>query len=154
MPCIYHIKRFYADVFFAVITVNSWERYSSSFSGVLCMCIVWWIMSGKHQENERFSVHVFHPHRLKWGLGLNVCVVHCQVLPPLPLQRKRPFLFLYFWQKKLLLYRFLVIEWREPWRWTSLCFAVLINQIIVITVSKCNLVMGIFLIFSKILLMN
>ncbi len=62
--------------------------YSSSFCDVLLMCIVsaasLQIMvdhGRKQQENERFLVAVGAPHRLNWGLELNVCVVQCINFP-------------------------------------------------------------------------
>ncbi len=72
------------DVFFSVIMVNSCKGYSRSFSFVLLMCVVsaasLQVMvdhGRKQQENQRFSVGVFAPHRLNRDLELNVCGVQC-----------------------------------------------------------------------------
>ncbi len=75
----------------------------------------------KQQENERFSVGVCAPHRLNQGLELNVCVVQCiklsRVSAPLPLLRKRHFLFLYFSEKNIIYFQSLshVISYRSKW---------------------------------------
>ncbi len=67
---------------FALVMANSCKRYFNSFFDTLVMHIVSavspQIMSDhgrKQQENERFSVGICAPHRLNWGLELNVCVV-------------------------------------------------------------------------------
>ncbi len=99
MPCIYHVKH-YVDVFFSVVMVNSSKGYSSSFSFARPVCVVSAVSlqimvdhGRKQQENERFSVGVWAPHRLNRGLELNVCGVQSiELWPPLPLHRIQAFL--------------------------------------------------------------
>ncbi len=69
-------------MFFALRMENKCKRYSSSFSGILGICIAsaaslqTMVDHGrKQQENERFSVDVCASHRLNRGLELNVCGV-------------------------------------------------------------------------------
>ncbi len=89
----------------------SCKGYSRSFSDVLLVCVVsaasLQIMvdhGRKQQENERFSVGVYTPHRLNRGLELNVCVVqsiklfHC--LTSSTTAQKQAFSFPLFLAKK------------------------------------------------------
>ncbi len=102
---------------FSVVMVNSCEHYFSSFSNVLDMHLEIMVDRGREAPRERrtrdfksmFAVHS------DWTEALHSMFVwfsvssFSSVSPPLPLHRKRYFLFLYLWQERLV-YPLLVIE--------------------------------------------
>ncbi len=116
MPRKKHIKHCSVDVFLTLTMMNNCKHCSGSFPDVLGMHIVSGVSSvaldiggslqGSKRRTKGFqSAFVCGPHRMNRGQHRMFEQLSASsfssVLPPLPLHRKKHFLFHNFWQKNI-----------------------------------------------------